>query len=360
MKKRVGFLFRDMGTGGAQKIQAFVANSLYKNGYDVVAFNMDKKKCTINLDRDIQIVNVLYEPPHNIFKQLFYKLKYLFQLRRILKKYKIEILCSFLSDVVRISTLALAFSDIKIIGSERGDPTRFPIADFRKYKKSYEKCSAVVFQLANVKNIYSINDSIKQYVIPNPCIPRENSFCEHEFCNTKKVFSAGRLCSQKRFDLLIEAFEIVHNTIPEAVLEIYGDGPLEEELNNIIIKKGLKNIAKIIKNENNVFKVAINNDIFVLASDYEGIPNVIVEAMASGVPVVSTDCTPGGASFLLNQGECGLIVPRESATELAKAIVELLNNIELQKKYSEKGKEYIQSFSIDVIAKQWIKVFEKL
>ena len=90
---------------------------------------------------------------------------------------------------------------------------------------------------------------------------------------------------------------------------------------------------------------------FVLTSDYEGIPNSLIEAMSLGVPVVATDCTPGGAALLINNKNNGILVPRGSAHEVAKAMTYLLDNPSQAEKYGENARKVIEKYSEEKIIK---------
>ena len=359
--KRVVFIFRNMGTGGAQKIEAFVANTLLEEGYDVVAINMSSSPCTVNLNKDIKIVDVLYDSIEKCSNKLLknvYKCSYIIKLRKKILSFKPDIVCAFLSDVVRITVLAMKGSDIPIIGSERGDPYFFTEKQFNKYRKAYLKCKSVVFQLDDVAQKYNLPISIKQKVIPNPCIPRKNNYCKKRFQTNKTIIAAGRLTDQKRFDLLIDAFEIVKQRFPEYQLHIYGDGPLKEELELKIQKSFVKGSVLLVGDVDDVFNIAVNAEFFVLSSDFEGIPNVILESMAAGIPCISTDCSPGGARFLLKNGECGLIVPRNDKEKLAEAMIKYIMNPTLRSQNSEKGLMVVNEFNPYIIGKMWTDVFK--
>lgn len=360
--KKLLFVFRDMGTGGAQKIEAFVANTMVEAGYEVVVINMASSPCTVDLNEKIKIVDVLYDhiaECKNKLLNLIYKTLYLYKLRKKILEIKPDLICGFLSDVVRIIVLAMDGCNIPIIGSERGDPNVFTAKQFNNYKIAYEKCRGVVFQLDNVKDIYSLPSEIIQKVIPNPCIPRTGDvFCGNE-CSKHVVVGAGRLSSQKRFDLLIDAFEIIHKNHPEYKLHIYGDGPLYNEILSQIELSPARDAISLIGDVKDVFNENLEVEFFVLSSDFEGIPNVLIEAMAAKIPCVATDCSPGGAEFLLKNGKCGLLVPRDDKYKLAEAMEKYICDEKLREEMKEKGWVTIQEFNPINIKKMWLEVFQQ-
>lgn len=360
--KRAVFLFRDMGTGGAQKIEAFVANALYEEGHEVIAVNMASSVCTVSLNEGIKIVNVIYdrvEKCQNKIAKLGYKFWYLLKLRRTLLQLKPDILCAFLSDVVRIAVLAVGDKDIPIIGSERGDPYTFTEKQFQNYRNAYLKCSGVVFQLEGAANKYNLPSDIDQRVIPNPCIPRVKSYAVRTESSERVIISAGRLAKQKRFDLLIDAFAIVHERFPDYKLYIYGDGPLKNQLVLQAQSSAAGDAITFMGDVKDVFVQAANADFFVLSSDFEGIPNVLLEAMATGIPCISTDCSPGGARYVLRDGDRGLIVPRDDKVQLAEAMIRYIENPALREGNASKGLHVIDEFSPTNIKEMWVDLFEK-
>lgn len=355
---RLLFIFRDMGTGGAQKIEAFVANYLFDYGYDVIAINMSNTPVTINIREEIPIYDVEYDYIHkqnNILMNTIAKAIYLLRLRKMIKSLQPDLIYAFLSDVVRIASLASKGLSIPLIGSERGDPTRFSKKQFKKYKNAYSNCSAAVFQLDDVKELYNLKSNVIQTVIPNPCIPR----CSDSFSiNHEKehvIISAGRLSTQKRFDVLIDAFNLISDKYPEYILQIYGDGPLASDINNLIQNNNSSKI-QLMGDVEDVFNENNHAEMFVLSSDYEGIPNVLLEAMGNGIPCISTDCSPGGAKYLLQNGEIGLIAPCGNPHALASCIETYINDKNLREKNAKSALKSLQTFNPQKIGNQWLQL----
>ena len=104
----------------------------------------------------------------------------------------------------------------------------------------------------------------------------------------------------------------------------------------------------------------IDSEVFVLTSDYEGIPNTIIEAMSVGMPVVSTDCDPGGARLLIENGVNGFIVPKNKPQAIAEKIIEIFSSQELRKKFSTEAAKITECFTEEKIAKQWLDYIHKV
>ena len=169
----------------------------------------------------------------------------------------------------------------------------------------------------------------------------------------KKIVTCGRLAKQKRFDLLIDAFHKVCDEFPEYTLEIYGVGAQQESLQEKINTLGRQERIKLMGRSEDVPNAVKTASLFVLSSDFEGLPNALMEAMALGLPVVSTDCGGGGARALIEDGVDGLIVPCNDADALAEAIRKNLADPEAAKLRGEKAGEKAKGFSTENVVAQW-------
>ncbi len=138
------------------------------------------------------------------------------------------------------------------------------------------------------------------------------------------IGSVGRLEPQKRFDLLIEAFASLRATMPRVHLFIAGEGSSRQGLEALIGERGLQDCCRLIGHTSDVAAFHHALDMFVQSSEYEGTPNVVLEAMAFGTPTVATDV--GGTAELVRDGEDGLIVPPRSLARLVEAMQQVLSD----------------------------------
>lgn len=347
--KKICFVFNSLSIGGSQKIEAFVANAC-KEEYEVSVICMTKSDIGVDIDKSIKIHYVEYKRTGKISDKLFFLLK----LRKEISTIHPDLICVFLADITRVVVTATTFMSIPIISSERGAPGRHG-KNLKKYTKAFGKCKAVVFQTEQAKNYYYLPNA-KTVVIGNPCTLR----WQHDTNELKRrnnvILGAGRLCAQKRFDVLINAFGIVYKKHPDYKLYIYGDGPQFSELKELININKLNDAIYLCGYKKDVFNEIGIPEMFVLSSDYEGIPNILMEAMALGAMCISTDCEPGGARLLIDDHVNGLISPAGNYQELAKAILYAIENPAERIKMSEKATEVNNRFSPAVIKKQWLDI----
>jgi glycosyltransferase involved in cell wall biosynthesis len=168
------------------------------------------------------------------------------------------------------------------------------------------------------------------------------------------VVAAGRLADVKNYPLLIEAFSILRQRTP-ARLFILGEGERESALRELIQANGLTDVVRLCGFHVNPWKFIAKADVFVLTSRYEGFGNVLVEAMACGVPVVAT--SSAGTREIVSVGEDGLLVDRHEPAAVAAALERLLNDAQLRQRMSAAARRHAQRYRADAIAREYDRVF---
>lgn len=172
------------------------------------------------------------------------------------------------------------------------------------------------------------------------------------------IGTVGRLAKQKGYSYLIDAIPLVLEKHPETKWVFLGDGELRIELEEQTKRLGISKNVEFAGQVNNVLERMQHFDLFVSASLWEGLPTVIIEAMAMATPVVATAIA--GTRELIQDGNNGKLVPPGDPQALADGIIEMIDNPDLMNQYAEAGKLSSQSFSIETIAKEYKKLFESL
>lgn len=182
----------------------------------------------------------------------------------------------------------------------------------------------------------------------------------------KVVVNFCRVSKQKNLQLLMESFLIFNTTHPDYTLEIYGNTITEEEnvyleeLKTWIHERKLEHSIKLLPPRADVHEIIKNCSMFVSSSDYEGLSNSMLEAMALGMPCVCTDCLGGGASEIIVDGENGLLVPMGDATALSAAMCRMADDETLACKCAENAKTLRFELSAENIASKWLEYLEKV
>jgi glycosyltransferase involved in cell wall biosynthesis len=171
------------------------------------------------------------------------------------------------------------------------------------------------------------------------------------------VITVGRYDPQKNQKALISAFAIVVERHPDWSLELWGSGPLQDALEEQVELLGLGKSVRLMGPTQDVQSALLRSSVFALSSDFEGLPVVLCEAMACGVPCVSVDCGPGIAEIIRHEQD-GLIVPVGETDALAASIVRLIEDEPLRRAMGERARQNIRRFSAEEIMRQWDAVFD--
>ena len=166
------------------------------------------------------------------------------------------------------------------------------------------------------------------------------------------VVAAGRLTSQKGFDLLIRAWERVARERPEWILRIYGSGPERPALERLVAEHGLGERVRLEGATKRMGTKMAEGSLFVLSSRFEGFGMVIVEAMSKGLPVVSFDC-PRGPAEIIDDGRDGVLVPDGDVTALADAIIALTGDDERRRRLGAAALEKAAAYDLPAIGSRW-------
>lgn len=175
--------------------------------------------------------------------------------------------------------------------------------------------------------------------------------------NRRYILNVGSYCSQKGQDILIEAYAHLKDRLPGTDLVLLGRGQEQQLLLRKSEELGVLKNVHFVPFNSNPYRFMRRADIFVLSSRYEGFPNVLLEAMALGTPVVSFDC-PTGPKEILGDSQYGVLVETTSSRALSEAIADLLQDNASQILYSRLARRRAQNYSPDAIASMWRRVIE--
>ena len=249
-------------------------------------------------------------------------------------------------------------SKYPFIVSEQNDPTQNNIGRTWSLLRRlvYPLADKVVSCSQGVDRHWNWLDPCKRAVIYNPLAVKEvegsqepPSFLD---ASKKKLVAMGRLTSQKGFDLLLQAFAKVQAQFPDWQLVILGEGEKRQELENLARQLEITEKVAMPGLVDNPFPILQQCDLFVLSSRYEGFGNVIIEAMACGLPVISTDC-PSGPSEIIVSGENGILVPNQNQDELASAMATLMSDAPQRQTLATKAFDSLDRFKLETIVEQW-------
>jgi GalNAc-alpha-(1->4)-GalNAc-alpha-(1->3)-diNAcBac-PP-undecaprenol alpha-1,4-N-acetyl-D-galactosaminyltransferase len=347
-------LMPSISYGGAHKMIVWVANQIDKN-YDVVIGVYYSIDTDYVLDDDIELkcMNIKrYSNP--IISNTIGLLNTEVKIIKFILKEKPSIVMTF-GDIFSSLLLPLIKRlGYELIACERNNPNidmPYGLGSLRKKLFSYaDRCA---FQTEDAKNVYDINVQRKSCVIPNPVTL--NFTTPPSWGDRRKEISfVGRFeIKQKRQDIMLEAFEIIFRKHPEYTLVFYGDGEDLQKVKDISKQLSSSKNIRFAGRVKDVMNAIRGSSIFVLTSDYEGIPNTLIEAMAVALPSIATDCAPGGARMLLGNNTYGLIVKRGDSNAIAESVIYLLDHPYEAEMLGLQAQKSCERFEPKKIAKMW-------
>ncbi len=349
-KLKIAFLITGLQSGGAERVMSNLANEFVKKGHKIRIIVMKKAISDYELDDRIEFVGadaLTVSGKNNFFKGIICYIKNI-------REFKPDIVVSFLPKTIIIAMLCrlFLFRKIPVIVCERANPKirkgligklndmLFPLAD---------GCG---FQTADARDYYKIKNQAKTAILKNP-IGADFDIERFIGVRKKEIVTAGRLYDQKNHALLVNAFSKIANKYPEYKLIIYGDGPLMKDLKMLIDKLKLSERVLLPGRVDNIKGQIYESALFVLSSDFEGMPNALLEAMALGLPCISTDCPVGGPRDIIENYENGILVPVNNVDEMAQAMDEVLSDGILAEKLGNNAHNIYEEFSLEFVTEQW-------
>jgi len=342
----ITFVLNSLAHGGAERVTINLAERLSDKGYNVSIITLNKAKKEYNLGSSIERICL------NEYRG---KINKVFKLRNSLKSSSTDIILVMGVPLLIYFFPAITGLGIPYVVSERNDPSNFDGKKFTKYISRFflQFSDGVVFQTKQAKEFYSKRIQKKSTIIPNPLMS-ENLPAPYMGEREKKIVSVGRLVKQKNHMLLIRAFKNISEEHPEYKLEIYGEGPERANLENEIEILGLKNKVTLPGVHDDVLDKIKNASVFVLSSNCEGIPNALIEAMAIGLPCISTDTPSGGPSSLIENYESGILVRVKDLNALEREMINLIESKDLSNKLCTNAVKVRERLKIDRISYLWL------
>ena len=352
------FYINGINGGGAARVIIQLARHFAEEGYKSI------------LVTSFVDFNQEYEIPDNItrlsieqeeiiqsrIKRNYSRIK---KLRNICKREKPVAIISFMAEPNFRALIATTGLKTKRIISVRNDPNQEYSGRLGRIigKLLLPQADGCVFQTEEAKAWFPKKLQEKSQVIANDV--------KEEFFNIQRedsvdIVAVGRLEKQKNHRLLINAFSKIANKYPNQKLRLYGDGTLEGDLRGLISDLNLHGQIEIMGATSHVSEVLKKAKMFVLSSDFEGMPNCLMEALAAGVPCISTDCPCGGPRMLIRDKRNGLLVPILDENALSDAMEELIRNPEYAETLGKNAKEEALQFHPDRIFAQWKAYIEEV
>lgn len=356
--KSIMFITAALTSGGAERVISQLSNYFAEIGIKVNILLLSSSEVDYDLHPEIQIISI-----DKRMGKLTGLLAMFLRLRLIKEYAKLinpDVVISFLSVINIYSCLALALGKYKLIVSERNNPEIDPSNIVKRKIRNivYLLANGLVFQTEMAKEYFCHKIQKNAIVIPNPiksALPEP-----YEGIREKRIVAVGRLENQKNYPLLLRTFACLVEDYSGFTLDIFGVGSDRDELEKLAAELNLTEQVNFKGVVQNVHELIKNASLYVLTSDYEGMPNALMEAMAIGLPCIASNCPCGGSSVLIDHGKNGLLFSVGDQDELLLNMKKVLGDKALAEILSVNAIKIRETYQLPKIAQQWLSFSERV
>ncbi len=347
--KKIVYVIGHIGNGGAERVISILANASIAEENIIITLFSNKQDYHLNSN-----VRVIYIDVTSIKNPAWRCVKRVLLLRKAFREISPDIIVSFLAIINMYTVLANLFTKQKVILSERNDPKHEPnskvLRCLRNRLYKLRKENYFVFQTQYALECFNKKVAKKSRIIYNPIkseLPkRDEKNTEHIIC------TVARLEEDKNLQLLIRAFSIVSKST-DYILQIFGIGPQKDELLELCNELNITSKVYFMGFKKNVHEYIKKADMFVLPSNYEGISNAMIEALAIGIPTISTDSPAYGAREFIDSGYNGFLIECNSLEQLVEKMLWIIRHKQGANKLGENAVAIRNILGEDKIISEW-------
>jgi glycosyltransferase involved in cell wall biosynthesis len=358
--------------GGSERVLINLLKGLKRDKFSITLV-LYERVFDYPLPEDVEVRILDIYASRNIFKLAKGFALKIMCLAKLIRRDKPEVIFSLLSSTNITVLFAALLSRIKskVIVSEH----TYPSVNLRNEMYGGVVKSLIKKMYPHAHKIIAVSEGIKQDLIHNFHIRDDKIEVVYNPIDTEEIktlsreelihpwfqeqipiiVSVGRLTKQKGYPYLLRAFSLVRKSLP-CRLFIIGEGEDKKKLVQMAHKLDLKEDIEFCGFQKNPFKYMARSSLFILSSLYEGFPNVLLEAMALGLPIISTDC-PSGPTEIIEDKKNGLLVPAKDENALSQAIITLLRDSDLRNSLGREAKTRASSFALDKIITRYREIF---
>lgn len=360
-KKHIAFYIGSLNKGGAERVFVNLAEYFLSEGYQVTMVTQYQRQDEYLLPEGVtRVLSDITEEETTKSRILNFGRRFA-KLHTIWKTYKPDVVLSCVGKNNFMTIATTAFTHTKPVVSVVGEAKEEYPGRIMRFLANllFPHASGVILQTERSRYFFNKKIQQKAVVLPNSLNP---DFIKprYEGDRDKTIVSVGRMDANKNQEMMIRAFARITNQYPEYTLTIYGDGELRGYLEKLIEDLHL---------EDKVFLPGIVTDVakrlekayaFLLTSYSEGVSNALIEAMASGLAVISTDVPSGGTTELIEDGVNGLVIPTGDEDALVKAMQNVLDNKEMAQRLGKEASRIQEKLMPDRVNSLWKQYFEEI
>lgn len=343
---RIVFVSNRLSGGGSERVLVTLANEMSKRGHDVTILSFVAGD-SYPINHEIEVIVLGCSKKSERIKKI----------RSLIKQINPQNVIAFEYFVNMQVIMACCGLNTNVIVSERNDPAReggsFPKSAIRNFL--YRFCDILVCQTEDAKNYFPKYVQKHSVIILNPLMSNLPERWAGE--RNKEVVCFCRLEKQKNLPLLVDSFKSFHENYSDYSLHIYGNGKERDNLTKYVDECGLSSAAFVHEGSKDIHNIVLKSAMFVLPSDYEGLSNSMLEALAIGLPTICTDCPVGGARMVIENEKNGLLVPVNDRAAMIDAMLKIANDSNVANQLGQNASAIKNKLSIESICELWEKQF---
>lgn len=350
----MAFMIGSLTKGGAERVMTNLIDYFVQNGHQTTLVTQYQRANEYPLNGQTKrILSDITEEETGKSRSLNF-VKRFRKLRRIWKTERPDAILVFIGKN-NIMTLLTAWGlHIPVVVSVRADPhLEYPGRLMRFLARFlFRYAKGVVLQTNQSRQFFSQQVQRKSVILHNPVSPE---FFEEPYTGEREhtVVSVGRLDDNKNQQMIIRAFAEVLPVHPDYRLIFYGTGEDLPKLTSLVEELKLEQSIVFAGVTDHIAEKIKKAGVFILASDTEGMPNALIEAMTLGLPVISTDCPCGGPADLIRHGENGLLTPVRDVHAMAENLHLILNNLQNAAKMGENARKTCEIYRGERVCREW-------
>ncbi len=343
--------------GGAARVMVNLANGFVEKDHNICFVTNFPDVHEYSLSEGVKRINIeTEESKGNVLSKNIARIN---KLRKIVKAEKPDVCLAFMRENNFRLALATKGLKTKTVVSIRSDPKK-------EYRQSgskqianilYRWVDGIVFQTEDAKAFFPEKIRSKSAIIFNQV---EDKFFNQNSETGEYILASGRLTKAKNYPMMLRAFKRVLEEFPNETLRIFGDGALEEELEREVGQLEIKEHVQFMGFSNDMSTNYLKAKFLVLTSDYEGMPNAVLEALASSTPVISTDCPCGGPKMVIRDGINGFLTPVGDDKVCAEKMIYLLKNPVVRAEMKTHAYESSDAFRSSIVLDTWIEYMNSI
>ncbi len=361
---KIVFHLNCLEQGGAERVVTNLSAQFAHDCYEVIVATEWEAENEFELDNKVRRIHVGLTESQEKSSRMGKYFARIRNLKEMLLQEKPDLLISFAHKANYRALMATLHMDIPVLISVRTDPVGHydSLTDKFLIPWLYPKIAGCVFQTEGQRDFFAKEIQEKSKIILNP-IHDKYIGREPVAPRSKVIAHVGRLVDFKNQPMLIHAFAAVHQRYPEYTLEIYGGDSFDgtkEILERCIRECQVEDSVTLMGASDDIANAIENAAFFAFTSDWEGLPNALMEAMALGLPVIATDCPCGGPRTIIRHGENGILIPIKEQEALEKAMCQYIEDPEYAERLGTEARKLGDTANAHAIYQQWKEYIELL